>query len=334
MACLGIDTSNYTTSLAVLDEEARLLADKRIILPVPANEKGLQQSQALFYHVKNLPRLVEEAFSDVSPQDLRVVGVSCKPRPLEESYMPVFTAGTALAESIAALLRIPLLKTTHQEGHIAAGLWSCQQLVKEKFLVFHLSGGTSELLTVTRRPGKVLAYKIEVLGGTLDLHAGQLVDRVGVAMGLPFPCGSAFEKLAASAPLSFPPEKVIIPSAVKGYCFSFSGAETRAKKYLQEGVAPELVARAVENCIAVTMEKVARRAFESEGLKELVLVGGVSSNKYIRQRLIQRLEHPAVQAKLFFPQPEFCRDNAVGTGLIGHSMVFKSAPIYREAEKL
>jgi len=315
---LGIDTSCYTTSLAVLDSEGNLLADKRMVLPVPAGERGLRQSTALFNHMHNLPVLMDEIFSELPGHKLKAVAASARPRPDAESYMPVFSAGESLAVSIAALLNIPLHLTTHQEGHLAAALWSagCQDLAE--FLMVHLSGGTSEILKVKRVRTKPLQYDISVLGRSSDLQAGQLIDRVGVAMGLPFPCGHHLEKLAAQ---SRPGAGVVIPSAVRGVMMSFSGAETKAKQYLKDKAGQPEVARAVERCVAMTVEKAARRAVEGCGLKDIVMAGGVAANSYIRERLYKRLEHRAVGARLHFGEPKFCSDNAVGPSIIARSMI-------------
>lgn len=318
---LGIDTSCYTTSLALVDEQGTLLVEKRMILPVPLGEQGLRQSTALFYHLRNLPMVMQEVFSVLNGRELKVIAVSAKPLPHENSYLPVFTAGLSLAESLSAVLGIPLLKTSHQEGHLAAGVWSCAKQPGDEFLGIHFSGGTTELLLIKEKLQPHLSYESKVLGKSQDLHAGQLVDRVGVALDLPFPAGRYLEKLAAEVDNKDEFHGDIkIPSSVQGYNISFSGAETLAKKYLQQGVPPQEIARATENCLAVTVEKVIRKAIEDTGVKKVLFVGGVMANSYIRKRLCKRLEHPAVGAELYFPKPEYNSDNAVGVSLIARSM--------------
>ena len=310
---LGVDTSCYTTSLAIVDHEGNLLRDLRKILPVPKGEQGLRQSAALFQHLKNLPELTYDLFQDIPVQDIKAIGVSSRPRPLDNSYMPVFTAGLSLAESFANLLKIPLIKTSHQEGHVKAGLWSAKVEDWDRFLVVHLSGGTTEFLAVKASREKSGEYLVETLGTSLDIHAGQLIDRVGVAMGLPFPAGPHLEKLAVQCGEK---QEIVIPSHVKGYNISFSGAETMAKKMLQKNETPAAVARAVEHCIALSLEKIIRLALREWESRRVLLVGGVSANRYIRERLKKRLQHPAVGAELFFPEVKFSSDNAVGVSLI------------------
>jgi len=306
---LGIDTSCYTTSVAVVDENRKLLFQDRRLLEVPPGERGLQQSQAVFQHVQNLPLLLETAFSHAEPRDIQVVAASVAPRPVRGSYMPVFTVSGGQGKILADALKAPFAATTHQEGHIEAAAWSGGKELPGTFLAVHLSGGTSELLLVNTKPS---GYDIELLGGTTDLHAGQLVDRVGVALGLGFPAGPALERLAREAA-----ERLGIPTAVKGYQFSFSGSETHAQRLIKQGAAAPDVARAVEQCIATTLEKVLRRAVEKEAIHEILLAGGVAANSYIRQRLKKRLEHPAVGARLTFAKPEYSTDNAVGVALLG-----------------
>lgn len=316
-AVLGIDTSCYTTSVAVADINGNLVGEHRRLLTVPVGEKGLPQSQAVFQHIQNIAGVFEFIEPLLKNKELVAIAASIKPRPIKDSYMPVFTVSEALGRVLASTLGIPFWGTTHQEGHLIAGLWSAglwsnQLSPPLSFLAVHLSGGTSELLLVTTRPGEA-RLNIDILGATQDLHAGQLIDRVGVALGLPFPAGPHLEKLARKAHDT----KVFIPSSVKEYSFSFSGSETHAKRLISQGVAREEIARAVENCIAKTLEKVLRRAVEETGLKTVLIVGGVAANKHLRERLRHRLEHPAVGAQLYFAEPSLSTDNSVGVALSG-----------------
>ncbi|HHT64350.1 MAG: O-sialoglycoprotein endopeptidase [Bacillota bacterium] len=307
---IGIDTSCYTTSLAIIDRGGNLIEDARKVLSVKPGRRGLQQSEAVFQHVQNLPFLLEKVSQKIDFTEIKAVCVSTKPRPVEKSYMPVFTVSHGFGKVLALGKQISLFLTTHQEGHLMAGIWSAKGPEGKEFLAVHLSGGTSEVLRVKKHK---TGFFIEILGATGDLHAGQFVDRIGVALGMPFPAGSHLEKLAATYSGEIP----YLKTGVKGYDFSFSGPETAARKLLAEGNPPEAVARAVEQCVATTLEKVLRRAVSDTGLKEILIVGGVAANSYIRQRLVYRLEHRAVGAKLFFAEPVYSTDNAVGIAQIG-----------------
>jgi N6-L-threonylcarbamoyladenine synthase len=306
---LGIDTSNYRTSLCLAEEDGRIVAEAKRLLKVKEGKRGLQQSEAVFQHVMNLPELSEQM--KWTEHEIEAICVSEKPRPVDQSYMPVFKVGEGLAKSLATYLRVPLHLTTHQEGHIAAGEYTAKKRPdEERFLAVHLSGGTSELLLCDRHAA---GYAIQKLGGTIDLHAGQLVDRIGVALGLSFPAGPLLEELAKEATGEFR-----ISSAVDGLSFSFSGPEASLLRTIQESrISPAEIARATEQCIANTLEKSLRHAVEQGLPKEILIVGGVAANQYMRERLLRRLEHPAVGAKLYFCDPVYSGDNAYGVAMLG-----------------
>lgn len=306
---LGIDTSNYRTSLCLVREDGQIVGEAKRLLKVKEGKRGLMQSEAVFQHVMNLPELCEQL--DVTNRQLAAVCASGKPRPVDGSYMPVFKVGEGLAKSLSVFLKVPYYVTTHQEGHIAAGEYTADRpLGQGRFLAVHLSGGTSELLDCERMSD---GYKIERIGGTMDLHAGQLIDRVGVALGLPFPSGPYLEKLATEAEGNFR-----VPSSVNGLSFSFSGPEAALLKAAANRLAtPADIARATEQCVANTLEKVLRTAVQTHETKEVLIVGGVAANRYIRERLVKRLEHPAVGAKLTFCDPVYSGDNAFGVAMIG-----------------
>jgi len=303
---LGIDTSCYTTSVAIVDEKQHVVADARTFLHVPAGERGLSQSEGVYQHVRNIPTLLEQVFAaKPAPLTLAAVAVSAFPRDVEGSYMPVFKVGEAVGASIATAAGIPLFRTAHQHNHILSGSWSAGGPVSPEFLNLHLSGGTTELHHISN-------YRnLKLLGGTKDLHAGQFVDRVGVALGLHFPAGAALEQLALQAVKC----ESLIPSATHAFQMSFSGPETAAQRLIKQQYAQEEIAFAVFSCIAKSVEKVLRRAIEMTGLKEILVVGGVASNSLIRTILQKRLTHQAVGARLYFAEPQYSRDNAVGTAL-------------------
>lgn len=308
MLFLGIDTSAYTSSLAVIDDKKQLIWEKRRILEVPNGERGLSQSEALFQHIQVLPGLISTVPEKIW-EDINGIGVSVSPRPVEGSYMPVFTVGNALAASLSSALRVKHIATSHQEGHIAAGLESAEKMITTpEFLAVHISGGTTELLKVKKL--NLGRYEIRIMGESSDLHAGQFVDRVGVRLGLSFPAGKELEKLALR---SAPGSASLLPSSVKGYEMSFSGVESAVQRMIEEEKRPADLARAVEGCIVRTLAKVLERAVEDTGLKEILIVGGVASNKYIRSELDKKLN---TQAKILWAKTEWSTDNSIGVALI------------------
>lgn len=193
MMFLGFDTSNYTTSVAAFD--GRNGRNQSRLLDVKPGELGLRQSDALFAHVKRLPELTEALFSCIDRSAIRAVGVSSRPRAVEGSYMPCFLAGVSVARSLAAALDVPCHLFSHQQGHIAAALWSSGRLdlMEQPHLAWHLSGGTTELLLVEPEERNVRVVRI---GGTSDISAGQIMDRTGQLLNLPFPSGKALDALS------------------------------------------------------------------------------------------------------------------------------------------
>ncbi|MBC7338321.1 MAG: O-sialoglycoprotein endopeptidase [Firmicutes bacterium] len=328
---LALDTSCYTTSCALVEVSGRARADLRLPLPVPPGGRGLRQAEAVFHHLVQLPRLVEEVMGVARRENVRVTAVaaSTRPRPPRDSYLPVFRVGEGFGRAVAAALGVPFVELSHQEGHLGA-VWNPG--LPDTVLALHVSGGTTELL---RLQGGAAREAVS-LGTSLDLHAGQFLDRVGVAMGLPFPAGAHLDRLATAAsgdreasPSPAPgasggptspggqpggvPE-VAIPVAVRGYRPSFAGPEAAALRLIAQGTAPALVARAALLCVARALEKMVLAALEAGEPPVVLVVGGVAASALVRDRLHHRLGHPAVGVRLHFPPPELCTDNAVGVG--------------------
>lgn len=304
---LGIDTSCYTTSVACVDEKG-IVYDKRTMLSVKLGERGLRQSEGLFQHTRNLDALLPEAISSLNRADIRGVAVSCRPRPEPDSYMPVFLAGRTAAGALCAGLGLTPYYTSHQQGHVRAALYGNEFLMDElPMLGMHISGGTTEIFTI----GEGLS--IRLLGGTKDLHAGQFVDRLGVAMGLPFPSGKHLEELAKQAGET----NIKLPASVDGLYCSFSGVETAARSLIGRVQEGELALAAYES-MARTFGKMILRAAAETGLSRVLLAGGVASSSQLRRMLLERLADKDIQ--LYFGLPELSSDNAVGVALLAMDM--------------
>lgn len=310
MLVLGIDTSCYTTSVALVNN-GQLICQKRQLLKVKDGQRGLQQSAAVFQHVQNLPGLIKDLLGNYTTQKVAAVCASTRPRPVAGSYMPVFTVAEGIGQILATTLQVPFLTTSHQEGHIMAGIWSAGGPAERIFLAVHISGGTTELLKVEYATNGSLVA-IELLGGTSDLHAGQFIDRVGVAMGMEFPAGPQLEKLATASTA-----ELRLASSVKEFQISFSGPESAAQRLINEGNNTSDIARAVENCIATSIEKLVRRGVQQFNIGSVLIVGGVAANQYIRNRLKEQFVNNRAGTKLYFAEPQFSTDNAVGVALIG-----------------
>lgn len=304
---VGIDTSNYTTSVAVADEKGAVVANLKLPLPVKEGGRGLRQSEAVFAHVKNLPQLMPQLEAILREYEPQAVGVSVRPRDAEDSYMPCFLTGEVAAESLAAGLHLPVFRFSHQSGHLAAALYSsgaAQVLAGRSFGAFHVSGGTTEMLLV--HP-KDYDFAVELVGGSADLHAGQAVDRIGVALGLSFPCGPALEKLAEANTQKIPKPRI---SVKEGVC-NLSGLENLALELYRSTGDKALTAAFVLRFLTETLAKMSVWLREEKGLLPILFAGGVMSNRIIAAGLRERLG-----ADIYFAEPAFSADNAAGVALL------------------
>ncbi len=302
---VGFDTSNYTTSVAVCTADGEIVLNAKRPLPVPQGERGLRQSDALFAHVKNLPSLCEELRAFLLGYTPVAVGVSATPRDAEGSYMPCFLAGVAAANAFAASDNLPVHRFSHQNGHIMAALYSsgnAEKLLSDPFLSFHVSGGTTELLLVCPSGNDL---DVQLIGESDDINAGQAIDRVGVAMGLDFPCGRALEALAAS----YQGKPYRHPVTVRDGKCSLSGVENIAMKILREGGSKEEVAAFVFDFILRTLTKMGQDACEQYGRMPVLFAGGVMSNYWMRESLSKSFD-------AYFAEPAFSADNAAGVALL------------------
>lgn len=304
---IGIDTSNYTTSCALFEaSEKKFYSNVKELLSVGEGERGLRQSDALFNHIKNLPRVTGEALSELSVEELAAIGVSVTPRSVEGSYMPCFLAGEAAASAMANTVKKPLHRFSHQDGHIMAALWSSDSpdLLTREFIAFHVSGGTTELLRVL--PGDEDGFEVTKIGGTADLNAGQAVDRIGVKLGLDFPCGMKLEALAKANSEKIQRDGV----SVKDCECNLSGLENRAEKLIKEGKSPEYVAAYTFDFIGRTLISLTKNAHLKYGGCPVLYAGGVMSNSIIKDMI----KKSGFDAR--FAEPRFSSDNAAGCALL------------------
>ncbi|MFZ5353556.1 MAG: O-sialoglycoprotein endopeptidase [Bacillota bacterium] len=313
MYYIGIDTSCYTTSVSAVDMNCGIVYDGRIVLKVMEGSRGLRQSDAVFQHNANLAKLIEQLFEIISGKDIIGIAVSTKPRNIEGSYMPVFTAGHYAARILSSSLKIPLKETTHQQGHIAAGQWSSNTYFTDKYLVYHISGGTTELLLVEDDNMEC----ISIVGGSRDLNAGQFIDRVGVSMGISFPCGQHMDNLCKKQTAS----AMEFPISVDGCFLSFSGPESHVQRILKNKacVDAELsasISAGVFQCIGRSLEKTMISAANSYGVKNVMIVGGVAANSIIRE-ILYKGSSKKEDINIIFSDPVYSSDNAVGTAVIG-----------------
>ena len=302
MRALGIDTSNYTTSAAVFDGSGGYNAGR--LLEVRPGELGLRQSDALFQHIKHLPGRFAELQAEGWLTGLSAVGASTRPRAVEGSYMPCFLAGEGQGRTLADALGVPFYAVSHQQGHIAAAAWSAGrlELLDRPMLAWHLSGGTTELLYVEPDGVNVRA---QCVGGTSDISAGQLIDRTGVLLGLPFPAGKALDALASkSGPVRGFPVKL------NGLTFSLSGMENKGKALAEQGRPPAEIARFTLETVASAVRRATDAARKRWPGLPVLCSGGVASNRLLR----------TVMSDAAFAGPQYSTDNAMGAAILAWRM--------------
>ena len=300
MSVIGIDTSNYTTSIACLSGETGLNCSK--LLPVKQGELGLRQSDAVFAHIKSLPELSGRLFSNISMDAVEAVGVSTRPRAVEGSYMPCFMVGYSHAKLLSDLLNVPLVEVSHQQGHVAASLWSagCLELMDVPHLAWHLSGGTTELLLVEPEGKNVRCTKI---GGTTDISAGQLIDRTGQLLQLPFPSGKHIDALSSEAQMA-----EVFRVKCPGLEFSLSGVQNKVQQFHEKyGNDAETAAYALR-CVGAAVCKATENALKTYPGLRVVFSGGVASNSMLRRM--------TAQFDPIFSQPQYSTDNAMGVAVL------------------
>ena len=302
-AFLGIDTSCYTTSICAVDRQFRVLTDQRRILAVAMGKRGLSQSNMVYRHTRNLPDLAEQVCRDLAGYTVRAVAVTDQPRRRDDSYMPAFLAGLGCARTLAAMLDVPLYRISHQENHLLAVLRTTGTIERAPFYGIHLSGGTTDLLYAVPDDR---GLDITRIGGSADISAGQFIDRVGVALHLPFPAGLYVDRAAAQW-----------PGRVKGAAvschdgeISFSGRESEAQRLVSRGGVP-----AGELCrwTLVTiwrgLEKLLDTA-RNDGMAHMLAAGGVMSNGYLRRQMRQYCIHHGIC--LHLAADGYSADNASG----------------------
>ena len=319
---LGIDTSNYTTSMALVNNEGQVLADERILLKVKKGMRGLRQSEALFQHIRNLPALSEKimrAKENYGDFNIRAIGASSKPRPVEDSYMPVFLAGTNFGKTLSRIIGIPYFEFSHQEGHIEAiRHFNCPE--SEKFLTIHMSGGTTEIIEVDYNINYDNLYKVRKIGGSADISIGQLLDRVGVSLGCDFPAGAQLDRWAddfQKKGYDTSDKFKISPIKIKDFYFNLSGIESQAQRAVKECIKSDslsdkkYMAYKIFSEIAECLLRLFRSLYE-KNYHMIILAGGVSQSEFLRKKLLKNRKETLIRPVF----GSYGGDNGVGISLL------------------
>ena len=304
---LGIDTSAYTTSIALTSIEGNeILVDKRKVLTVPAGQKGLRQQDAVFQHIKNFQELYGEIEQNL--KSIKIISVSSKPRNVENSYMPVFTVGQNYGKIIAKTLNCKYVEYSHQENHIAASLISQYKDINDNMLAIHISGGTTEFLSV-KKANK--GYEAAIHGGSKDITFGQLIDRIGTLMEFPFPCGIHMEKYLES---NSNIESIKSPAISGESYINLSGMENHYKNlYLSNNYSKGSIINSLFKYIAECILHIISHIKCSCYFETVIIAGGVASNSIIRNFILKKLNN---EFNVIFSTKENSSDNAVGVSFL------------------
>ncbi len=316
---LGIDTSNYTTSLAMTDINGEIAADIRKLLTVKQGERGLRQSHALFQHMENLPEMLMELYGQIDKDRIGAIAASNRPRPIEDSYMPVFKAGVNYGKVMAASLGVPFFEFSHQEGHLKAVLQHSSLSDETEYLAYHLSGGTCELLHIFDKT-------IQILGGSKDLSFGQVIDRIGVAIGMEFPAGREMDRIAVKKRdelRDIPLEKNKIKKQeallkkipIDRLEINLSGIETQCQRELKKGTDSEKLIYELFQKISACLCSITEKVISQTGCSRVLFTGGVMASRYIRDEIDHCFKGKPLE--LVFGDPALSSDNAVGISFLG-----------------
>ena len=318
---LGIDTSNYKTSLAFTSANGAILMDSRKPLVVKQGERGLRQSHALFQHMENFPAMILDIFHQIDKNRIGAISVSSRPRPIEGSYMPVFKAGVNYGSVLAASLGVPIFEFSHQEGHLEAVKHETSMSEEKEFLAYHLSGGTCELLYVK-------GNCFEIIGGSRDISFGQVLDRIGVSLNMTFPAGENLDMLATKSEEDYGEhgnlnmnKPLLKKIPIDGLYINLSGIETQCQREIiqnnhVEGLIYELFVK-ISECLCLLTEK----AILETGCHKILFTGGVAASTFIRNKIRSYFDCKPV--KVEFGNPHMATDNAVGVSLLGGKLLWR-----------
>lgn len=304
---LGFDTSNYTTSVGAVNDRGEIILNSKQRLKVKIGERGLRQRDAVFQHTVSsdfISSSISSIYDKYPDAEISAIGYSLCPRDIPGSYMPCFTVGKSIAECMSAAMKVPLYPFSHQAGHVAAALISSDstEFYGKEFIAFHVSGGTTDILKINGINNGT--FSIKTIGETLDLNAGQVIDRIGVLMGLAFPAGAEMERLASK----YSDKSERYRPSVKKFNCNLSGIENKAKEMYIECADKEKTSAYVIGAVGDTLCAISENIKKEFPNLPIIYAGGVMSCQILQSRLKKYSSR--------FATPELSSDNAVGTAYL------------------
>ena len=309
MLILGIETSCDETGVAIYDSEKGLLGHKLYSqIKLHAKYGGVVPELASRDHINYIIPLIHDLLSDckINIQNIEAIAYTSGP-----GLSGALLVGSSVAESLACALGIRSIPIHHLEGHLLAPMLEDRK-PKFPFIALLVSGGHSQLIHVK----ELGSYKI--IGDTLDDAAGEAFDKTAQLLGLGYPGGAALSKLAEKGLNHFELPRPLLHS--NDLDFSFSGLKTavlylvRKQKKLTKEIKAD-IAYAFEDSITDVLVKKTIQALKQEGLKRVIISGGVGANKTLRNKIIAECNQN--EFEYFFPDLTFCTDNGAMIALAG-----------------
>lgn len=301
MRVLGIETSCDETGVAIYDSEAGLLANQLYSqIALHADYGGVVPELASRDHIRKTVPLIQEALkqANLSAKDIDGIAYTAGP-----GLVGALLVGSTIARSLAFAWNVPAIAVHHMEGHLLAPMLE-NTPPEFPFVALLVSGGHTQLISVKG------IGQYELLGESVDDAAGEAFDKTAKLLGLDYPGGPLLSKLAqhgTAGRFTFPRPMTDRP----GLDFSFSGLKTFAANTIRQSGDDEQtkadIARAFEEAVIDTLAIKCRRALEQTGYNQLVIAGGVSANKPLREKLEQLMQQR--KGSVFYARPEFCTDN-------------------------
>lgn len=306
MRILGIETSCDETGVAIYDEEKGLIANQlHTQIALHADYGGVVPELASRDHIRKLAPLLQAALQEAHLTAKDIDGIAYTSGP---GLVGALLVGSTVARSLAYAWNVPAIGVHHMEGHLLAPMLE-ENPPHFPFVALLVSGGHTQLVRVDG------VGRYELLGESIDDAAGEAFDKTAKLLGLDYPGGAALARLA----LKGTPNRFAFPRPMTdrpGLDFSFSGLKTFAANTLHQVVQEEGelteqskadIAYAFQEAVVDTLAIKCKRALKQTGLKRLVIAGGVSANKQLRQTLAELMQQ--FGGEVFYPQPQFCTDN-------------------------
>jgi N6-L-threonylcarbamoyladenine synthase len=298
---LGIESTAHTFSVSVMSSDGKILSNTKSVYRPPEGS-GIHPFEASQNHLARAPRVVAEALdlSGVRLGDLSAVAYAMGP-----GLGPCLRVGGVVARTLASSLGVPLVPVNHAVGHIELG---CLLTGAKDPVVLLVSGGHTMILAYSAR-------RWRVLGESLDLTLGQLLDQFGRHHGLASPCGRAIEEAAARSS-----NYLRLPYTVKGNDVSYSGLLTASKVLLDRGRSFEDVSYSIQETAFAMVTEVTERALAFTGKKEVMIVGGVAANARLSGMMTDMARrHSAVVTMTPIEYSGDCGAQIAWTGWLAHT---------------